>query len=55
MNGFASWFDYGIDENSADWLKAGYNNSITGLAEEVITGDSRYELDNYDPNIFEDV
>ena len=24
--------DYWIDENSADWQKAAYNNSLTGMA-----------------------
>ena len=55
MNGFQSWFDYGIDENSAKFWKAGYNNSLTGLTEQLITGKQRYNLDDYDPNILEDI
>ena len=55
MNGFQSWFDYAIDENSADFWKAGYNNSLTGLTEQLVTGKQRYNLDDYDPNILEDI
>ena len=38
-----------------DWVKAGYNQSITGLAEQVATGDARFDLSNYKPDILEDV
>ena len=38
-----------------DWVKAGYNQSITGLAEQVATGDARFDLSNYNPGILEDV
>ena len=55
MNSFQSWFDLGIDENSADFFKAGYNNSLTGLAEQLVTGKARYDLNDYDPNILEDI
>ena len=55
MNAFQSWFDYGIDENSADWMKSAYTNSLTGLSEQLVTGKSRYDLSDYDPNIFEDI
>ena len=57
MNGFKEWFDYGIDENSADWMKVAYNNSLTGLTEQAISGEARHEDDfnKYDPTIWEDV
>ena len=57
MNGFKEWFDYGIDENSADWMKIAYNNSLTGLTEQAISGEERHEVDfnKYDPTIWEDV
>ena len=38
-----------------DWVKAGYNQSITGLSEQIATGDARFDLSNYDPGILEDV
>jgi hypothetical protein len=38
-----------------DWVKAGYNQSITGLAEQVATGEARFDLSNYNPGILEDV
>ena len=60
MNAFQEWFDYGIDENSSDWMKAAYTNSLTGLSEELVTGKARYDLKQgepggYNPNIFEDI
>jgi len=57
MNGFKEWFDYGIDENSADWMKVAYNNSLTGLTEQAISGEARHEVDlnKYDPEIWQDV
>jgi len=38
-----------------DWVKAGYNQSITGLAEQVATGEPRFDLSNYNSGILEDV
>ena len=29
---------YGIDENSYGWMKSAYNNSLTGLTEQLVTG-----------------
>ena len=55
MNAFQEWFDYGIDKNSADWMKAAYTNSLTGLTEKLVTGKDRYNLNDYDPNIFQDI
>jgi len=57
MNGFKEWFDWGIDENSADWMKVAYTNSLTGLAEQAISGEKRFDVDmkNYDPNILEEI
>ena len=47
--------DYGVDENSADWLKSSYNNSLTGKAEEMITGKPKYNLEDYNPGFLEDI
>ena len=55
MNAFASWFDYGINEQSADWMKAAYNNSLTGMTEQLMKGEQRYDLNDYDPNIIADI
>ena len=55
VNAFSSMFDLWVTENSADWMKAAYNHSLTGTAEELITGKSRYNIDDYDPNIVEDI
>ena len=39
-----------------DWVKAGYNQSIEGMAQQVVKGKPVFSLDeNYDPNMFEDV
>ena len=55
LNSFQTWFDYGIDENSYGWMKSAYNNSLTGLTEQLVTGKQRYSLEDYDPNILEDI
>ena len=55
MNGIAAMSDYWIDEESAEWMKAAYNYSLTGLSEELITGKARYDLEDYDPSILEEV
>ena len=55
MNAFSSWFDYGINENSYDWMKSAYNNSLTGMTEELVRGEQRYNLEDYDPNILADI
>ena len=39
-----------------DWVKAGYNQSIEGMAQQVVRGKPVFSLDeNYDLNMFEDV
>ena len=55
LNSFQTWFDYGIDEDSYGWMKSAYNNSLTGLTEKLVTGKERYNLEDYDPNILEDI
>ena len=42
VNSLYSMLDYGIDDNSKDWLKAAYNNSLTGMTEELARGKKRY-------------
>lgn len=57
LNVMEELIDYGIDEDSSDWLKAAYNNSLTGITERAITGEDRYKIDysRYSPNIVEDI
>ena len=55
MNGLASTFDYMITEDSLPMFKYAYNKSLTGLTEKLITGKERYNLDDYNPNVAEDV
>ena len=60
MNSFGSILsdylgDYFVNENSYDWMKAAYNQSLTGMTEQLITGKQKYDLDDYDPNILEDI
>ena len=49
--------DWGlVDENSANWVKAAYNNSITGMAYQMTTGRAQFEYDeNWNPGILEDI
>ena len=44
-----------LDEWMPDWIKKGYNESITGMAEQVITGKKRFDLDRYDSGVLEDL
>ena len=55
LNGLASTFDYFIDNESSNWMKLAYNKSLTGLTEQLFSGDERYDLNNYDPGIVADV
>lgn len=47
--------DYIISENSPDWAKAAYNRSLTGMTEQMFTGKQRYNVDELDFNIGEDI
>ena len=39
-----------------DWLKQGYNQSIEGLARQVMNGEPVFKVpDTYDPNTAEDI
>ena len=55
MNAFEEWFDYGIDENSYPWMKSAYNNSLTGMTEELVKGKKRYNLEDYSPSVLADI
>jgi DNA-binding transcriptional regulator YiaG len=38
-----------------NWVKDGYNRSITGLTEQVVSGNERFDLGNYKPETLEDI
>jgi len=55
MNSLFDWTDYGINETSANFAKSAYNNSITGLAYQLHNGEARFDLNDYNPGIVEDI
>jgi len=38
-----------------DWVKDGYNRSITGLSEQIVSGEQRFNLGDYNPSTLEDI
>ena len=52
---FANLADWWIDDNSYDFMKAAYNRSLTGTAEKLLTGESRYNVDESDFSILQDI
>lgn len=38
-----------------NWVKEGYNRSITGLSEQIASGEKRFELGSYEPEMLEDI
>ncbi len=55
VNALFDWADLGINENSAEWAKSAYNNSITGLAYQMYNGEQRFNLDGYNPGMVSDI
>jgi hypothetical protein len=49
------WADLWVSEDSPDWMKASYNRSLTGLTEKMIKGTARYNVDETDFTILEDI
>ena len=49
------WADLWINEDSPDWMKASYTRSLTGLTEKMITGEARYNVDETDFTVLEDI
>jgi len=50
----------GIDDDSVfdflpEWIKSGYNESITGLAHKLISGETPFDLEGYEPSVLEDI
>ena len=43
-----NWVDFGIDEDSAAWMRVGVNRSLTGVTEQYLTGEARYNIDDYE-------
>ena len=55
VNSLWEMADYGVDEGSPKWLKQAYNYSLTGKAQELITGKPKYEIGEYNPGFWEDI
>ena len=55
VNSLYDWTDWGINENSSQWAKSAYNNSITGLSYQLYNGEQRFNLDGYNPGMAEDI
>ena len=57
VNNLLEMSDYGmIDENSAEWVKKAYNDSATGIAYQLATGQAKFSLDpEWEANIGEDI
>ena len=51
----SSMLDYGIDENSYAFLRKAYNDSLTGLLEQAYTGKARYNVDDYEDGIINNI
>ena len=45
----------GFVDSLPNWWKKGYNDSITGMADELMTGNKRFNLEGYDPGVVEDI
>ena len=52
---FASMADWLVTDDSYDWMKAAYNRSLTGATENLLSGEARYDVDETDFTILEDI
>ena len=52
---FSNLSDWWVDDNSYDWMKAAYNRSLTGTVEQLVSGESRYNVDESDFSILQDI
>ena len=48
-------FEEEISNWIPDFIKQGYNNSITGMARELAIGKKPFDIEEYDPNVLEDI
>jgi len=44
-----------ILDSLPDFVKAGYNESITGLTHQILSGEKPFDLENYNPSTLEDI
>ena len=44
-----------LDKWLPNWIKKGYNESITGMAERVVSGQDRFDISGYDGGILSDI
>ena len=54
-SGISSMLDGPINEHSWAWARKAYNDSLTGLLEQAYTGQSRYNIDDYEPGIINNI
>ena len=55
INTLQQYADLFISDESYDWTKAAYNRSLTGNVENLMTGKQRYDVDETDFNLLEDI
>tara|TARA_R100001129_G_scaffold1900_1_gene1933 strand:- start:7619 stop:11242 length:3624 start_codon:yes stop_codon:yes gene_type:complete len=46
--------DYSMLDKLPDWVKQGYNQSMTGLIQQAATGEIPYDLSSLEPNVMRD-
>ena len=54
----AAMGDWGlVDENSSNWMKMAYNESLTGLAYQAAIGEPqfKYDMADYEPTVWEEI
>jgi len=52
---FAKSADWFINQDSYDWMKEGYNRSLTGMTEQLIKGEQRYDVESEDFTVLQDI
>ena len=45
----------GVSESTPDFVKQAYNQSITGMVHQLISGEEAFDLSGYNPNVIEDI
>ena len=55
VNSLYHMLDYGIEEESSPMLRAAYNRSLTGMTEQAVTGEARYDLSDYEGTFAQEV
>ena len=45
----------GVSSTTPDFVKQAYNQSLTGLAQQMVTGEQAFDLSGYNPTVVEDI